>query len=803
MKFPHIEGRWAARASITMLIAAVLFAVGAAVVRASTPAAVRGLLTASELEPIAAIVQQEIDAGHIPGAVVMIGNHGRVVYDRAFGFRSLKPLPLKMTADTIFDLASLTKVVATTTAVMRLVEQGRMKLDERVASYWPEFAANGKAAITVRELLTHYSGLRADLNLNSRWSGYNAALARIIAQRPVCQPGACYVYSDINFEVLGELVRRVSGRPLDRWCEREIFSPLRMNDTAFCPDASMDGRIAPTEVVNGKLLIGEVHDPSACRMGGVSGHAGLFSTAHDLAIFAQMMLDGGRDGNQRILGQGSVDEMTAPASPAAASHPRGLGWDLGPALASNREQLPPVGSYGHTGFTGTMLWVDPPSRTYVVILTNRVYPDGRGDAHPLRANILDLVSRKLGPASAQEIVASNPDLRGYFEPTRAAQANPPASKPAISSGLDVLVAENFAPLRGLHVGLITNHSGVDYRGERGIDLMRSSPALRLTTIFTPEHGLAANLEGAIDSGSDAASGLPVLSLYGPTKRPTDGMLDGLDALVFDVQDAGARFYTYASTMAYTMEAAAQRGIDFYVLDRPNPLTAAAVQGPLMDADLRSFTGYYPLPVRHGMTIGELAQLFNTEAGIGAHLHVIAMKGYERREWYDETGLPWIPPSPNLRTITQAVLYPGVALVEGANVSVGRGTAAPFEQVGAPWIDGVKLSTYLNRRSIRGVAFAPVEFTPASAPYKGRLCRGVRITLIDRQILDSPELGIEIASALERQYPDRFRLSETLGMIGARWVLSSLRDGHDPRTVARQWQSGLISFRAVRDKYLLY
>jgi uncharacterized protein YbbC (DUF1343 family)/CubicO group peptidase (beta-lactamase class C family) len=795
-------GRLAPRSPLTTIIASAIIAVLAIPALASTTAPTRGPLTSAGLEPIATIVQQEINAGHIPGAVVMIGSHGRVVYDRAFGYRSWEPPhPLKMTADTIFDLASLTKVVATAAAVMRLVDQGRLKLDDRAAAYWPEFAANGKESITVRELLTHYSGLRADLNLNSQWSGYYGAMTKIVAERPVCPPGTCYVYSDINFEVLGELVRRVSGRPLDRWCEREIFTPLKMTDTGFCPAPSIDGRIAPTEFVNGRLLIGKAHDPTALRMGGISGHAGLFSTAHDLAVFAQMMLDEGRAGNARILRPETVDEMTAPAAPSGAAHLRGLGWDLGAALAANRGQLPPVGSYGHTGYTGTMLWIDPPSQTYVIILTNRVYPYGRGDAHPLRANILDLVSRELGTASPQEVAASNPDLREYAGPNWQPQAIASAPRAPIASGLDVLVAENFAPLRGLRVGLITNHSGIDGRGERGIDLMRSSAALRLVKVFAPEHGLAANLEGAIDSGFDTASGLPVLSLYGRIKRPTDGMLEGLDALVFDVQDAGARFYTYPSTMAYAMEAAAQKGIGFYVLDRPNPLTAAVVQGPVMDSNLRSFTGYYPLPVRHGMTIGELAQLFN--AGIGARLHVIAMKGYERRQWYDQTGLPWVAPSPNLRTITQAALYPGVALVEGANVSVGRGTAAPFEQVGAPWIDGAKLAAYLNRRWIHGVAFAPVEFTPSSAPYQDRVCGGVRITLLDRQALDSPELGVEITSALERLYPRRFQLDETVGMIGARWIVTSLHDGEDPLTVARQWQSGLAGFRAVRAKYLLY
>jgi uncharacterized protein YbbC (DUF1343 family) len=798
----NVRGLDGRRLLIAIFAAAILTAVPASL-RASTLAP--GALTAAELEPVGALVRQQIAAGRIPGAVVLVGNQGRVVYDRAFGYRELAPRPIPMTIDTVFDLASLTKVVATSTAVMQLVERGRLKLDAPAADYWPAFGANGKSSITIRELLTHYSGLPADLNLSTRWSGYNEAMRKIVAQRPVCAPGTCYIYSDINFEVLGALVRRVSGVPLDRWCARQIFEPLGMRDTSFCPTAAAgsEGRIAPTEYIDGKLLIGEVHDATACRMGGVSGHAGLFSSARDLAVFAQMMLAGGSSGNTRILSAATIAQMTAPASPVSALHLRGLGWDLAAPLASNREQLAPVGSYGHTGFTGTMLWIDPASQTYLVILSNRVYPDGRGDARPLRAAILDLVAHALGPDSQEQILTSNPDLRAYFDSRYEIQSAAQAPEPRIASGLDTLVADNFAPLRGLRVGLITNRSGVDAQGERGIDLMRRSSALKLVEVFSPEHGLTADVEGTIASNFDSASGLPVLSLYGAVKRPTDGMLDGVDALVFDIQDAGARFYTYPTTMAYAMEAAARKGVDFYVLDRPNPINAAIVQGPVMDSGLRSFTGFYPLPVRHGMTIGELAELFNAQAGIGARLHVIRMAGYRRGEWYDQTGLRWIAPSPNLRTLTQAALYPGVAIVEGANVSVGRGTDSPFELVGAPWIDGARLCAYLKRRSIPGVAFAPVSFTPQEAPYENRDCHGVRITLLDRQALNSPELGVELASALERLYPDHFNLDATTGMVGARWIVHSLRDGEDPRQIAQRWGGDLAAFRRLRQQYLLY
>lgn len=733
-------------------------------------------LQAADLAPIAAIVEEQIRAGNIPGAVVLIGHQDRVVYRRAFGERTRAPQRQPMTEDTIFDLASLTKVVATTTAVLQLVERGRLGLDQPVARYWPEFAANGKGTITVRQLLTHQSGLRADLDLKKDWSGYETALAMIATDRPLAAAGTRYLYSDVNFEILGELVRRVSGLPLDAYCAEHIFAPLGMRDTGFRP-APGDDRLAPT----GYGRPGQVHDPSAARMGGVAGHAGLFSSADDLARFAQMLLGGGSAKGVRILQPATVAALRAPHSLPGQAKQRGLGWELGFPVALVRQA--PLGSFGHTGFTGTLLWLDPASRTYVIVLSNRVYPDGKGDARPLRQQILALVADALAAAPA------------------IARTNEPAGR--VASGADVLAADGFAPLRGLRIGLITNHTGRDAAGNRLIDLLHGAPEVQLAALFSPEHGLRGQADEQVASGHDPQTELPVHSLYGAVRRPTEPMLEGLDALVFDIQDAGARFYTYSSTMAYAMEAAAHKGIAFYVLDRPNPITAERVQGPVMDADLRSFTGYFPLPVRHGMTMGELARLFNGENRIGVRLQVIGMRGYRRAAWYDETGLPWVGPSPNLRTLTQATLYPGVALVEGANLSVGRGTDSPFELLGAPWIDGGRLAAYLNGRGIPGVRFEAADFVPRENRYGQQLCHGVRIVLVDRETLDAPALGVEIASALQRLYPTQFELDKTLGMIGARWVVQAIKDGQDPREIAQRWQGRLAAFRALRAKYLLY
>ena len=748
-------------------------------------------LQEEQIAPIAELAKKEIQAGRIPGAVILIGNRGKVVFRREFGLRALKPKKVPMTTDTIFDIASLTKVIATSTAVAQLVETGKLNLEDPVAKYWPEFKVNGKEAITVRDLLTHYSGLRPSLDSKPNGSGYDTILRMAEEEKPILPSGTSFIYSDINFIILGELVSRISGETLDVYCANHIFKPLEMKDTGFKPSPLLRPRIAPTQYQHGTtgiILWGEVHDPVAYSMGGVAGHAGLFSTADDLAIFAQMVLDGGSRKGVRILSPLMIRKMTTPQSPPDKLPLRGLGWNIDSSLASEA-------SYGHKGFTGTGIWIDPVSNTYVIILTNRVHPNGKGKVEPLRTKILSFVNEAIEPVSVEGVLARKP-LPSQYEPGE-------NNNEKVQTGIDVLTGEKFEPLTGLRVGLITNHSGIDSAGRRTVDLFHKAPNVKLVAIFSPEHGFSGKADRRVLSTKEPLTGLPVYSLYGAIVRPTQKMLAGLDALVFDIQDAGARFYTYITTMGYAMEACAKKGIPFYVLDRPNPITASLVQGPILDRNLRSFTGYFPLPVRHGMTVGELATLFNVEMKIGVKLHVIKMRGYERNYWYDDTGLLWLNPSPNLRTLSEAILYPGVAMVESSNVSVGRGTSTPFELLGAPWIAGEELASYLNNRRIKGIRFIPVEFTPATSPFKNQLCHGVQIALLDRQILDSPALGVEIVSALYRLYPKDFQLGKTLGLIGSREVLQAIKNGQDPAAIAQNWLEPLEQFYKLRSKYLLY
>jgi uncharacterized protein YbbC (DUF1343 family)/CubicO group peptidase (beta-lactamase class C family) len=778
-----------------------------ALILAATPSQAAPDLSEKRLEGIAPLVEAAVQAKKIPGAVVLIGHEGHVVYRKAFGESSLVPERRAMTADTIFDMASMTKVMATTTAVMQLVEQGKIVLSALVSDYWPEFAENGKELVTIRELMTHYSGLPPDLELKPAWTGYDTAMQMIVASKLDVPPGTRFIYSDINFGTLGEIVRRVSGEPLDVYCAEHIFKPLGMKDTLFTPPASLRGRIAPTQYEHGSsgpVLLGVVHDPTARFMRGVAGHAGLFSTADDVSIFAQMLLDGGVYNGTHILSPLSVEKMTTPQTPPNQMVLRGLGWDIDSPFASNRGELFGVGSFGHTGYTGTSLWIDPVTKTYVILLTNRVHPIDEGEVVGLRTALATLVAGALGPLSDQQILDSRRSLTGYFELMKGYREQG-LRNDDVKTGIDGLQADNFAALRGKRVGLITNASGLASNGQRTIDLLAHAPDVRLVALFGPEHGLGGSAEAGakVDSSHDASTGLPVYSLYGDAQRPSDAMLDGIDALVYDMQDVGVRFYTYITTLGYCLEAAGKKGIEFYVLDRPNPINGVAVDGPVLDPDLHSFVGYFPMPIRHGMTVGELAEMYNGENHLNAKLHVIRMEGWQRSDWFDETGQAWINPSPNLRNLTEETLYPGVCLLESAKVSVGRGTDTPFEIAGSPWINSRELTAYLNGRKIQGVRFVPVDFTPASGIFANEVCHGVQVVLIDRQALEPTGMGIEILAALWRLYPQNVNLDATLRLVGSHKVLESIRSGESPSRIWYDWQEGLERFKKVRAQYLLY
>ncbi len=791
---------------------------------------------AVSVEKLAAIdgeVEREIKQHHLPGAVVLVARKGQVVWRKAYGARAVEPSRETMTTDTIFDVASLTKIVATATSIMILVERGRIRLSDPLSNYIPEIKDEGRERITLELLLTHRSGYAPDFDLKDRWTGYDEAMKRLIREPLRNPPGARFVYSDINYIALGEVVHRVSGLTLDQFARRNIFVPLGMRSTGFRPNKKLRGRIAPTEKRSGQLsylgarpqasevdadkwLRGEVHDPTSYRMNGVAGHAGLFSTADDLAIYCQMILNGGQYRGVRILGPLTVAEMTRPRLVSEGGWTRGLGWDINTSFSTNRGDFFPLGSFGHTGFTGTSLWIDPASQMLVVFLSNRVHPDGKGDVSSLRGRVASIAAAAVTDLAI--VARAQLELKQYYErlisdlgrfigsreQAFAMSSGTPVLNVAnanVLTGIDVLERDGFKQLAGMRVGLVTNHTVRDRAGRLTMDVLYKAPNVKLLALFSPEHGIRGSADEEVSDSKDEQTGLPIYSLYGNTQRPRPEQLKDLDALVFDIQDVGARFYTYITTLGYVMEEAAKAHLPVFVLDRPNPIGGVEVEGPVADADKFSHTAYHAIPVRHGMTIGELARFFNQERGIGCDLRVVEMEGWRRAMWFDETNLTWMNPSPNMRSLNEAMLYPGVALLETTNVSVGRGTDTPFELVGAPWIDGQQLAAYLNSQRIPGVRFVPVRFTPTKL-FKEE-CGGINIIITDRQRFRPVQNGLEIAVALRKLYPAQWKVDDYLRLLANSDTLDRLKRGESTGDIMRSWSAQLEDFKVKRNRVLIY
>jgi uncharacterized protein YbbC (DUF1343 family)/CubicO group peptidase (beta-lactamase class C family) len=790
------------------------------------------------------------------------------------------------------------------------MEKGKVDVDAPVVKYLPEFGVNGKDKVTVRELLTHYSGLPEDVSLKDGWGlagpDKTEGIRRAMNATLYGPPGVTFKYSDINFITLGAIVEKVSGETLDVYAERHIFGPLKMTHTRFLPvekacgldeaisypivngrlafdNAGVDAAVpchkgdwpanewawnaAPTQHDDqgtketnadfDHLLRGTVHDPTTRRMGGVAGHAGVFSIAGDVAVFAQALLDrlAGRPSDFPLKRE-TLKLMTQPEQPVTASGgatifvqdgktttgiaARGFGWDINSAFSRPRGEVFPIGSFGHTGFTGTSLWMDPNSNTFVVILANSVHPRGASPISPLRGAVATAAAQALflyqscpkGTICDRVVVSSDSGVIDTV-PTESHQLIPPGNTNAKTTltGIDVLEATQFSALREaadrhsghLRLGVMTNQTGVDREGRRTIDvLLRSIPEVEVKTLFSPEHGLFGVKDTTkIGEEVDAATHLPVVSLYGAKdeqRRPSMEALKNLDAVVIDLQDAGVRFYTYQTVVGYFLEAAAKAHIEIIVLDRPNPIGGVAVQGPVSDNGAESYTDYMPLPIREGMTLGELALYFNSErlvasatspnvrVPIRAQLTVVAMRNWAREQYFDDTGLKWINPSPNLRSAAANVVYPGVEMLQSTNVSVGRGTEMPFLHIGAPYIDSTQLAAYLTARKIPGIRFAAASFSVTEDanhfPFHGKTIPGISFTVTDRSALDSPELGIELISALHHLYPD-FTMAKAERLIANVDTMRALENHEDPQKIAEGWKTDLAAFEHRRQGYLLY
>jgi uncharacterized protein YbbC (DUF1343 family)/CubicO group peptidase (beta-lactamase class C family) len=986
-----------------------------------------------DFTPISTLINEAIAQHQLPGAVALIGHNEKVVFDQAYGLRKLAGEPgldgtpsaaEPMTEDTIFDMASLTKVLVTTTAILQLYETGKfdpiLGLDTPVAKYLPEFVSTTsikevaqtpaqnhvslseaknpcisslstpassptcyKSTITIRQLLTHYSGLPEDISLKDDWGlrtpDKAEGIRRAMASTPYGPPGVLFKYSDINFITLGYLVEKLSGQPLEDYARQQIFAPLRMGNSQYLPIARACGSaqtlppysraaifgdphvqkgiadcrgkqwpallilplVAPTAhddeskanpALNPNfdhLLRGTVHDPTTRRMGGVAGHAGLFSTAADVSKFCQALLDKLLHNTGPFpLRQSTLALAISPQAPSTAVKTatiftpngqttsgiaqRGLGWDLNSAFSRPRGAIFPItttstpGSFGHTGFTGTSIWIDPTSDTYVIVLANAIHPRGGSPISALRGQIATAAAKALGLdteqpradlsiAPPQEHVipseANNPCISASSDSCNtlgapliassaiggpSSQPRPSASDPTRTqveefgrglvpsknqasldrvttstlTGIDILESTHFAPLSPYHhIGLLTNQSGIDAHGTRTIDVLARAH-IPIDVIFTPEHGLLARQDTEhLASETDEATKIPVQSLYGPKpsdKHPRQSDLKKLDAVVIDLQDAGVRFWTYETVMGYFLQDCARAHVPVIVLDRPNPIGGAPAQGPLSDPGAESYIDFMPLPVRHGLTFGELALYFNANAilsgiypdtnqadpesihvgsgagasatgsnivppatlpGLHAALTVIKMQNWTRTQYFADTGLPWLPPSPNMRTPATNIVYPAVALMETTNMSVGRGSPAPYANFGAPFVNSNELAAYLTARRIPGVTVTattlPIADDPNQYPFHGQTVPAIHLEVTDRNALDTPELGIELLSALQHNYPAQFQLEKAKTILKNGHVLADLKAGKDPRDIAATWAIPLKAFNVQRQQYLLY
>jgi uncharacterized protein YbbC (DUF1343 family) len=800
---------WLRSARLGLVAACLALPAGAQLRPAGTPAAALQPVAARSAAPpqaapapnleipeIDALVQAAIAEHKLPGAVVAIGRRAGLQFIKAYGDRALYPQRESMTTDTVFDVASLTKAVSTGTLVMQLVAAGEIDLDAPAQRYLPAIAAFNRGAPSVRDLLLHGSGLPPVAPLRDYRAGLDSALAQLARLKPTAPPGQRFAYSDLGFIALGALLERVTGESLEQLSSQRIFAPLGMSDTGYRPDARLWSRIAPTERIDARraalmrpaavgdggapqvhLIRGQVHDPRAFRLGGVAGHAGLFSTARDLSRFARTLLGRGELDGERVLPASAVDMLTTPH--ILGDDVRALSWDMRTRYSGLRGTRLSAHAFGHGGFTGTSLWLDPDRDLFVIFLSNRVHPDGKGYVIPLAGAIADraVISMARQPAAAV------------------------SCKRDVLSGIDVLRRDGFAAVRGKRIGLVAHNASRAADGVSTLALLQQAPGVTLAALFAPEHGLASNAEGAVKDTKQG--GVPVYSLFGKTRKPTAEMLRALDAIVFDLQDVGVRFFTYMSTLRYILEAAAEHGIEVIVLDRPNPSGTDHAEGPVLDPEIETFVNYHRLPVLHGLTAGELAELLNRERKIDAKLSVVALQGYARELQFADTGLTWYAPSPNLPTPDAALLYPATGMLESSNLSVGRGTDFPFAFVGAPWLDGAALAQALERRGLPGVTFEPLAITPHSDRYRGQLCSGVRLSLTERHAFQPILTGVSIAHEIQNQAGVQYRAQDIGRLLGDARVLSALAQGKSPEELEPLWERELQRFERVRRRYLRY
>ncbi len=767
------------------------------------------------------IVTVGLAEGAAPGASLAVGRHGRIVHMRAYGRIAGAADAPAVTDSTRYDMASLTKVIASTTAAMILEERGLLDIDRPVRDYLPEIAAPEKATITVRHLLAHNGGFRSGAPLWREFRGARAFL-NAMNERPLAYtPGDSTIYSDWDLIMTGVIVERLAGKPLDVFLQENVWGPLGMRDTGFNPlalapmpadsdctsalraDHPLLPRIAVTEidtVYRRRMIHGLVHDENACALGGVAGHAGLFSSARDLATFAQMMLNGGEYNGVRILQPTTIARWTARQGKSS----RALGWDT-PSRSSSAGRYFSPRSFGHTGFTGTSIWMDPERGVFVALLTNRVHPTRANSRHePLRRAVADEVQKAIVDAP----------LREWNPPP------PPRTRAAVTVGADRLLTEFAHLVNFKRVAVVANHSARLANGTHLVDALHAMPNVKLHALFGMEYNIRSNDYSLARDGEhaiDPETGVAKYNLYGEQHKPTAEMLQGVKTIVFDIQEVGARFYEHINILGFVMEAAAEQGIDVVVLDRPNPITGVKQDGFVTDDEfLYRFGSYARVPVIHGLTLAELARFYNGErelrGGSQAKLHVVPMTGWGRSMWFDQTGLPWRKPSPNLLTLQSLLAYTGTCLFEALNVSEGRGTDYPFEYIGAPWLDNAKAIELLAQVGLSGVTFDTVSFVPEQKSYHGRppelageLVRGIAIRITDRNVFEPYKAGVALVWAIHKLHPEKLVWNDSVleRLAATRRLKTMIVAGRTPAEIFASWQDELAHFTTRSARYRIY
>lgn len=716
-------------------------------------------------------LQRAVQLAEVPGAVLCVGDLDTTYFLGAHGDRQLIPDRAPSQNETLYDLASLTKVVCTATAIMQLRDQDRLSLDQPVTDFIPipEFRA-----MTLRHLFTHTSGLVPGFWYYKTMTTFEEMMEHYADEGIKHPVDYHHDYSDVGFMLLGKVVEISSGQTLDHYFQQHIATPLQLTRTRFTPPEDWKANTAPTEDdrnFRNQLIHGVVHDENAYALGGVSGHAGLFSTAGDLAKFCRGLLEG------LLLSNDTLREMTTlgikPLYPW-----QGLGWQIDPWLTKSTGFLPSRTAFGHTGWTGTSMWLDREKGLFTVLLSNSCHPDrNTRDNTTLRREVHIAIARE------------------FYTTTNT------------HSGLDRIIRENFSRIQGKRIALLTNHAAVDQTGRHILDALAECPDLRLIRLFSPEHGIRGQAEAG-EKVDGQESPVPVTSLYGTRKAPTPAELNDIELFVVDLQDIGVRYYTYMATMKNCIEACAKARVPILILDRPNPLGGVTLEGPIAQ-ETESLVSCSEIPARHGMTMGELGLWF-AQRDLRPHrpnITINYLDSWQPQRLFPQISLPWRAPSPNMPSFETALVYVGTCLIEGTNLNEGRGTDTPFLIFGAPWLDAAGIIDAIPPELTPGLTLTAEAYTPRSIPgkatspkFQDQECQGIRIAIQHPKAVRAFRTTLALIIAIRERHPGALEFTQMFRLLaGGPDLLNRIEAGESAQFITETYAAQLSKFDNVRPR----